>query len=879
MSLKVNIDFRANLRDFSRGVSAVDRELGSMVADAQRVTRAFGRLDTETDQLDYSMRALARSLSRADTNTEELTRDARRAERGLDELGDEARRTERDIDRLGDHLRRLKMPNLKGKFEIGGLSDILSSVMHGDISGALSGTLRALAPLSSLLGAAGLGGLAGAMKNTGKEAEKSNRSIKKMWVSLFKVLTGWRLIELAAVGVSKVLDRMAKGINKVKIKVDIPDDDIWRKELNDLMGRTIKVKVKYDDVDGLREILHETDIEIKHILTRIESFSGKKILDTTRMRADAGELDDVLRKVAKSFIYLDEAQSIMARSANKADLKGQALSVKRLSTRLDEAVTGFHKLGVELDDLALAKMAADLDDMDDEFRHLIRSLGHTSDESDRLGDSFRHLGDDTGSVDFYSMGIDLRTLGNYLGDHNDSIGRLRTSYRNYGDELDKHEGKYGKLGGAIRGFTSLAGTIAPAVAGGVAGIAALAGIAAVAAAAIAGVTAAVVGVLSAKYYISYTDQVLGLANAFGEWDAELGRASDESIRLADQISRLAQRAGLDLNDVSEILAEFSNKQGIVQENFAGFEWNNDDMMSNLIGVIDQLSEIPNGTERSKLAFQLFGEEGAKQLLPILSNAQAIDDILSDKQWVTPEDIEQMQEWNQNWTDIKTRIQEVALAIGGPLVAAANDFFTGFKEGSDESSSKAQQLGNWLRGIWEWLKQMWDKLKPVRDYFKKIWDELVEISEDPDVRWFMDKIVKMLLTIGGAIVIGGLMALAGIVRGIAGAFEAVAHAAKKAYDWIMKIPGAKTVAGWVGMGPNKAAASFSLRPPPAAYYYTPPPTPAPAATAPSGGSGTTINVTVNGALDAVGVSRQIEELLRQHDGRIKGKPTWLGSPRA
>ena len=831
MSVRVNIDFKANLRDFSRDISRIDKSLGNLVSDARNVSRAFSRLDGETEQTTRAMRDLDNALERTDGGLSEIARTARRANRELDDLGDEARRAERDVERLDRALGNLgpiKMPDL-GDFK-GALSGIGKSIVSGDLGGLLTGGLGPAA-------LAAMAAWAAALKKSGEEADKADGKFKRLAKSVLRFVTGITALKLAKSGLLGIFDAFKKlKSRKVKIDIEIPKP---RVSLDNLFKDWAKkVKVEFDlDVD-------EPELAA---VNRLLASMGQQLI---RVGDESKNTKRYMRDLIDTIFKVKIAPDLFGDMSRDIDDIG------------DEARESAGEL---------AKVGRAMDDVGDEARQAARRV-----------DAFNDELNDAGSI---SANLALFGIPSLIG----GIGRLRDKLRDNNDETDRSTGKLGALKGALSGIGTALGGAAIA-AGSVA-----AAVAVVAAAAVVAVEAAAVvgGVVAVKQWYSFTEQVNSLAMAWGDVVDEQGNllqgdeytaAWAEAVDTAGRLSRVFQRVGLDMNDVTEILAEFSGHLDTIKRELPNVKWDPYDMLGNLEQVLTELSKIPDAAKRNQLAFEIFGEEGAKQLSPLINNAQVLNDTLGQTSWVDPEDIERVNQMKDAWQGIKDQIMGFAISVGSflaPDVVKALEYIQiaigkvkdGFVNGANETNGAWGVVGETFRAFWDGLKKFWDWAKP---FLEKLWEwikKAIEPFKDPEVRKGLGYIMTGLAYLTSAGVLTGLAVLAGAFRVMAGVVAGVAYAVGKVVDavkWLVN-----HTPSWL-RGPLGVVIGGRSVPAASSYAYAVPTIPAPrAAPKAEDKPAPTYNVTINGALDPVRTARQIEDILRANQGRVRGQPRWAG----
>jgi hypothetical protein len=161
-----------------------------------------------------------------------------------------------------------------------------------------------------------------------------------------------------------------------------------------------------------------------------------------------------------------------------------------------------------------------------------------------------------------------------------------------------------------------------------------------------------------------------------------------TVAQAGQFGALAKSIGLDFNDLLEIQAEFAQKVGQnagLLDSFGAAVKRNDDGTTNwaltLEDALIQLQQIPDATKRNALGFQLFGEEGFKQLSRLLVTGMSVKDAL--EAIGTPfseEDVAAVQAYNLQLMELSltgTRIENTLGRALLPIVATVASGFADF----------------------------------------------------------------------------------------------------------------------------------------------------------------------------------------------------------
>lgn len=160
------------------------------------------------------------------------------------------------------------------------------------------------------------------------------------------------------------------------------------------------------------------------------------------------------------------------------------------------------------------------------------------------------------------------------------------------------------------------------------------------------------------------------AEAAGSW----AKATNASIADASKFTGLVKQYGLDFGDLLEIQAEFAQKVGDGNEELSALgvelvknangtvDWN-----ATLVSLLGVLQTIPDATERNRLLFKYFGEEGGKQLANIVNSAVPVAEALDKIKPMSEKDIANQRAFAQAMQELRNQGQGLATTVGGVLV--------------------------------------------------------------------------------------------------------------------------------------------------------------------------------------------------------------------
>jgi hypothetical protein len=150
--------------------------------------------------------------------------------------------------------------------------------------------------------------------------------------------------------------------------------------------------------------------------------------------------------------------------------------------------------------------------------------------------------------------------------------------------------------------------------------------------------------------------------------------------------------GLEMNDLLEIQSEFATKtkDGLtlvgteLQRNADGtINWS-----TTLVDALAQLQQIPDATERNRLGFAMFGEEGYKQLSRLVTSGVDVKDALA--QIGTPfteDDVRMAAEYDAAMFDLSLTSQRTQQQLGRLLLP----ILTGIAEGIGDVASVVEDI--------------------------------------------------------------------------------------------------------------------------------------------------------------------------------------------
>jgi hypothetical protein len=179
------------------------------------------------------------------------------------------------------------------------------------------------------------------------------------------------------------------------------------------------------------------------------------------------------------------------------------------------------------------------------------------------------------------------------------------------------------------------------------------------------------------------DQATGYLNG-ARGAATLAASMNATVAQGGALSQLFSTLGLDSADLLEIQAEFATKIGEngrnLQDFGASLQTNANGTVNwagTLTDALSQLQKIPDATERNRLGFQLFGEEGYKQLSRLLTSGMSVEDAMAAIGTpFTEEDVALAQEFDRDMLRLSLTSSELGRTIARQVVPGLADLAGG-----------------------------------------------------------------------------------------------------------------------------------------------------------------------------------------------------------
>jgi hypothetical protein len=177
----------------------------------------------------------------------------------------------------------------------------------------------------------------------------------------------------------------------------------------------------------------------------------------------------------------------------------------------------------------------------------------------------------------------------------------------------------------------------------------------------------------------------------------LATSMNASVEEGGRLAVVFQNMGLEADDLLEIQAQFAqtSKDGL---SAAGQELktNRDGTVNwatSLEDALVQLQQIPDATERNRQGFQMFGEEGYKQLSRLLTSGVSVKEAFQRIGTpFTAEDVRAAQEYDRQMAQLQISSGELGRTIARNVVPVAGDLVEGLNDVAGVVTSIPAPLG-------------------------------------------------------------------------------------------------------------------------------------------------------------------------------------------
>ena len=210
----------------------------------------------------------------------------------------------------------------------------------------------------------------------------------------------------------------------------------------------------------------------------------------------------------------------------------------------------------------------------------------------------------------------------------------------------------------------------------------------------AGVAAAAIGALAidgAREFVALAKEAKNLAVTMGD-----------STESASRWLEVLRPLGVELGDVQDI---FGNMAQLIQANDGAFKQlgvsiarNTDgtvDMNETIIRTFEALGKVKDGSERAALAQKLFGEQGSRQMTPLIDKADQLRKMLggvSDAAVITGEEFQRAAAADADLKQLSATFRDIKLELGQGVLPVAAEFAAQLKQITAGAREVAGPLG-------------------------------------------------------------------------------------------------------------------------------------------------------------------------------------------
>lgn len=201
----------------------------------------------------------------------------------------------------------------------------------------------------------------------------------------------------------------------------------------------------------------------------------------------------------------------------------------------------------------------------------------------------------------------------------------------------------------------------------------------------AGITGAMKGIGAAALGAGVVATLAQMVNMYTEGAKAAGlmaTSMNATVGEASQFNSLMGRVGLDANDLIEIQAEFAQAIKGTEDNIGGLGVavaKNADGTTNwvntLVDTLDALQGVSDATERNAKLFELFGEEGGKQLSKLVAGGKSVKEMMEEMpELFGGEDVVNAMKFEEALNEVKAAGTAMAVEVGAVLVPMLTTVF-------------------------------------------------------------------------------------------------------------------------------------------------------------------------------------------------------------
>jgi hypothetical protein len=219
--------------------------------------------------------------------------------------------------------------------------------------------------------------------------------------------------------------------------------------------------------------------------------------------------------------------------------------------------------------------------------------------------------------------------------------------------------------------------------------------------------------------ITATKLALDLAQSFASYGAEIGKAQQITGLTAETLSALrieAENADSSFESIVDSLTQYSSKiadaakgSKEAQKELNSLGIDGKKYLNNFEGAVQaafkSLNELPVGIARSSAATKLFGEEGARVLLPMIAKSNGdIQNLIKTLEEfgliLSQEDVQSSREFNKAMGEVQMEIRGVGLTLGRDLLPVARDVFRSLSGFYKENKTEIKEWSIYIADLFQ-----------------------------------------------------------------------------------------------------------------------------------------------------------------------------------
>jgi hypothetical protein len=296
--------------------------------------------------------------------------------------------------------------------------------------------------------------------------------------------------------------------------------------------------------------------------------------------------------------------------------------------------------------------------------------------------------------------------------------------------LEKATKDVGKSGNDLKNVESGIGGITSSIGGLAAGFNP---ITAIITAATVAITAFSVAVIAATKY------AYDFAKSFAEYGSEIGKAQKITNLTTETLSALNIEVGntggnfesiIDsVKDYATKIADAAQGSKEAQKDLSRLGIDGKKYINDFEGALNAafqaINKLPPGIAQMSAATKLFGEEGSRELLPIIAKADGdISNLIKTaKEFglvLSQEDVQASREFNKAMKEVQMELRGVGLTLGRELLPVARDVFREFSGFYKDNKEEIKQWGVYVADV---FRAVFSEIKTIINYVKVNWETI------------------------------------------------------------------------------------------------------------------------------------------------------------